>query len=165
MTLQVPLTVFAAAAGMLLWTVPAFGHDHPFTAVLSGAGQSPSNGSPAVGFASGEYDTHSNIFHFEVEAHGFMGLLTGGSIHVGGPGSAGPATLALSSALGSTEWFSHDVFLLTEEQEMELMTGNLYVNIRSEAFPDGEIRGQIVPAPGALAAAGLMGLAVLRRRR
>lgn len=45
------------------------------------------------------------------------------------------------------------------------IAGNLYVNIHTTARGAGEIRGQVVPTPGALALVGLAGLAGLRRRR
>ncbi|MFU8828724.1 MAG: CHRD domain-containing protein, partial [Phycisphaerales bacterium] len=54
---------------------------------------------------------------------------------------------------------------LSAEMVDELFAGNLYLNFHTTAFPGGEIRGQIVPTPGAagvLAGAALMGL---RRRR
>ena len=49
--------------------------------------------------------------------------------------------------------------------EAALYAGNLYVNVHTQSFPSGEVRGQIVPAPGAVALAGLAGIAGLSRRR
>jgi uncharacterized protein (TIGR03382 family) len=46
-----------------------------------------------------------------------------------------------------------------------LLAGNVYVNIHSQAFPGGEIRGNLIPTPGAVALVGLAGLAMGRRRR
>ena len=46
-----------------------------------------------------------------------------------------------------------------------MTAGKAYLNIHTSAFPGGEIRGFLVPAPGAAAMLGLSGLVALRRRR
>lgn len=49
--------------------------------------------------------------------------------------------------------------------EQALFAGDLYVNIHTAQFGAGELRGQIVPAPGALTALGGFSLLAARRRR
>jgi hypothetical protein len=38
-------------------------------------------------------------------------------------------------------------FILTPSQSIELLEGLWYVTVTSAAYPNGEIRGQIVPVP------------------
>lgn len=53
------------------------------------------------------------------------------------------------------------------DQLTALLSGGLYLNVHTTAFPGGEIRGQIVPEPSAVVLAGLalVGLMAARRRR
>ena len=36
--------------------------------------------------------------------------------------------------------------VLTEDQAKALLGGNMYINVHSAKYPDGEIRGQLTPA-------------------
>ena len=36
--------------------------------------------------------------------------------------------------------------ILTEDQSKALLSGNMYINVRTAKYPDGEIRGQLTPA-------------------
>lgn len=49
--------------------------------------------------------------------------------------------------------------------EDELFNAGLYVNIHTNDFPSGELRGQIIPAPASAALLGVAGLGAVRRRR
>lgn len=59
-------------------------------------------------------------------------------------GDNGPVALALSQTLeGSGVWLARAV--LTQAQMDALNTGRLYLEARSAAYPEGELRGQLLP--------------------
>ncbi len=78
-------------------------------------------------------------------------------IHVGGPGENGPVVIALSPVLpeDSLSGTIDDAFDLTElvypkgidadSIKTAFRSGNLYVNVHSEWYPGGEVRGQLLP--------------------
>ena len=78
--------------------------------------------------------SHSSAKHLETAAH----------IH-------GPATIGVNAAiifpfaLGTPK--NGTFGPLTALEELYLNSGQLYVNIQSNLFPGGEIRGQILPNP------------------
>ena len=69
---------------------------------------------------------------------------TAAHIHEAAPGVNGPIIIPLAEpAAGSGTWTAN--VILTEPQFNALLAGNLYFNVHSSAFPNGEIRGQILP--------------------
>jgi hypothetical protein len=84
---------------------------------------------------------------------------TAGHIHVGPKGIAGPVVLDFNFPAGRTGDLSMSLTLTQPQfrarpeigiQTMEdaiqaIVGGNAYINIHTSAFPQGEIRGQILP--------------------
>lgn len=151
-----------AAAAALATMAPATMWE--FTSILSGLNEVPPNGSPATGTAIGTYDDVSNMFVMDTNATGFLAIVTGAHIHFGAPGVSGPVEIPLSGATGSTSYTSHDMLPFTAQQETNFLAGNFYVNIHSQQFPGGEIRGQlnptVVPEPATILGV-LLGSALL----
>ena len=75
-----------------------------------------------------------------VTTHGIAG--TEAHLHEAPRGRNGPAILQLTK--GSDTFVSPPGAMLTEGQLASLAAGNLYINVRTAANPDGEIRGQII---------------------
>lgn len=65
-------------------------------------------------------------------------------IHTGAPGVNGPIIIPFVKT-GENEWKIADGAKLTDEQYAAYKAGNLYINVHSDAYPGGEIRGQLQP--------------------
>jgi len=66
--------------------------------------------------------------------------VTAGHIHLGDPGVNGSAVFAFTSPASPI----HEVWAVDTTDIMNLISGKLYANLHTGAFPAGEIRGQIV---------------------
>jgi hypothetical protein len=109
-----------------------------FTATLSGANEVPPNESTATGNAELTYNRNTRVFQIVVEFSGFEAI--GAHIHRGGEGVNGPVVWGFEPPVSPINYTSEP---LTAEQEDELYNELYYVNIHSEEFPAGEIRGQL----------------------
>lgn len=164
----------------------------PFTAILSGAQEVPpvatsANGT-ASGFLSGDFGSNNFVFQYAIAYAGLSTPIapigeTGGHLHNAPAGANGPIVHILDTTpfdyTGTEEgfiigtWsFDDAVNPLTEALAQALLNGDIYINLHTEEFNAGELRGQLsaIPLPGAmvmmlLALAALTGLGWLRGRR
>ncbi len=86
----------------------------------------------------------------------------GAHLHFGLPGENGPVEIPLAIELDegnrSGVFVSDDEgYELTDEQLGVLRSGQFYVNLHTENFPGGELRGQVLPVADALFRAHLSG--------
>ena len=98
-------------------------------------------GSTASGFAVCELNADLDILTIHIE-HDVLGATTA-DIQLGGIGVEGPVVFSLGSATSPIV----AVWNLTAADVDDLLAGDLYLNIRSGSFANGEIRGQIDQAP------------------
>lgn len=125
-----------------------------FAAVLSGSNQVPPNASAGGGFISATL-TDSTLavsgsfsgLHSDLDAD----IAGGAHLHSGLSGQAGSISIFLNpTADADLRGGSFDAgansFVLTQEQIADLDSRRLYVNIHTVDYPDGEIRGQLLPA-------------------
>ena len=114
--------------------------DALFKATMTGANESTPNPSTATGLALVTFNKETKIFTSIVTYTGITP--SGGHIHKGAVGVAGPVVFAFASPLTSP--ISYTSAALTTEQEADLNGGLYYANLHTSAYPGGEIRGQLI---------------------
>jgi hypothetical protein len=118
-------------------TMPA----NAFAATLIGSQEVPPTLSTAIGNGAVVVDPVTRIMKASVNTAGIFGIAA--HIHEAVPGVAGPIIFPLTEpAPGNGIWTTQ--VTLTEAQFNALKAGNYYFNVHSTAFPNGEIRGQIL---------------------
>jgi hypothetical protein len=177
-----------------IWASAAQAAPIVFAADLSGPAENPPNASPGTGTALVTYDPAARTLRVQVEFADLLAPTTVAHIHccVAPPGTAGVATttptfpnfpagvtsgtydrtfdLTLASSFNPDFIMANGGTVAGAEAELAegLFDGEAYMNVHSEMFRAGEIRGFLVAVtePGTLGllVAGLGALAATRRR-
>ena len=112
-----------------------------FTANLKGASQVPPIDSAGTGKAV-TYDDASKMLTWTIIYSGLSGPVTAAHFHgpAGKGENAGPMVTIkqLDSPMKGSA-------TLTEDQVKALTGGQVYVNVHTAKYPDGEVRGQLAP--------------------
>ncbi|MGI9012745.1 MAG: CHRD domain-containing protein [Phycisphaerales bacterium] len=156
-----------AAAGALLIAGSASADDFLFQALLDGLQEVPPNESRGTGTVDLLYDDVTMMLSITSGSYmDLMGTVIGAHVHIAPVGVNGPVIIPLTHTGGMAGTLSGSG-VLTEAQETALFADGLYINVHTDLFPGGEIRGQLflVPAPGAFALLGVAGLTTTTRRR
>ncbi|GAB5506183.1 MAG: CHRD domain-containing protein [Rhizobiaceae bacterium] len=134
---RVPLT---AAALVALVQGAAFAEMLELETQLSGANEVPPNDSGASGSAQATLDTETGKLTYKIMFEDLSGPVMGAHLHgpVGESGNAGilvPFESGESPIEGEVQ--------LSETQIGDVTGGLSYVNIHTEQYPGGELRGQL----------------------
>ena len=107
------------------------------TATINGAQQVPANGSAATGNFAGTYDSSNKQLTYTVT---FQGLTpTSAHIHTGAPGTSGAVAIPFASLTSPIT----GTVTLTADQATQLLNNGMYVNMHSNTYANGEVRGDI----------------------
>lgn len=113
-----------------------------FFAALRGENVVPSNASTAQGSAAVVIDPSTRQMLAAVATLGITG--TAVQLREAAAGANGPVVISMSeTAAGSGVWTTTST--LSTGQYAALRAGNMYFVVQSAAFPEGEIRGQLLP--------------------
>lgn len=112
------------------------------SATLSGAQEVPATASGAAGSGTFTIDTAANTLSFDISHSGLVGGAETAA-HIHGPAAAGANALPVFDLpLGASKT---GVWNYPEALEADILAGRTYVNVHTTLFPNGEIRGQILP--------------------
>lgn len=161
------LSVLCLAAGFGGSAVAA---TQSYQAVLSGANEVGAGDPDGFGLALLTIDDATNTVNYEI-SFGNLGTVAAGHIHQGAAGANGPVIIPFGVPAGtagsgtlSGSVVDPDAALITS-----ITAGGFYVNLHTDGFGAGAIRGQLAPVPEpetyALLVAGLGAVMAWSRRR
>lgn len=111
-----------------------------YVATLNAATEVPPNPTAGTGTGTLAVDPTNRMMTATVTTTGVPGVAA--HIHQGAVGVNGPILIHLTeTAAGSGVWSASAQ--LTDAQFAALRAGNLYFNVHTVVYPDGQIRGQI----------------------
>ena len=116
-----------------------------YVANLDGLQENPPHATPASGQAIAVLT--GNVLSLSGSFSGLLANFTASHIHNAPVGVNGGVVFPLSTVSGGTSgtWNAgSNVFALTPVQLAALQAGNYYVNVHSQLWPGGEIRGQLL---------------------
>jgi hypothetical protein len=117
-----------------------------FTVPLTGAQQVPAVQTSGSGTADLTYDPTTRVLTWSITYSGLSGPATMAHIHGPAPTGKNAGVEVWLSKRGSeaTSPITGQA-TLTAAQAKQLMAGDTYINVHTQAHPAGEIRGQITP--------------------
>jgi CHRD domain-containing protein len=121
-----------------------FGARPRFNAALNGENEVPPTSSPARGTMVADYLPQTKVMHWALTLRGLSGPVTWAFLC--GPDGVGNNSAELVPINLELEGGTHPgAVTLTDQQAADLIAGRWYVNIKTEKFPAGEIRGPLMP--------------------
>jgi hypothetical protein len=124
---------------------PGGGNTYTISASLTGGAETPGNASTGTGMLTGTYDPASYKLTYTLTWNKISGAPT--EMHFHGPAAAGvsgPVAVSITGFSATVTGSVSGSAVLSVGQAGDLLSGKWYVNIHTAAFPNGEIRGQVV---------------------
>ena len=148
-----------AVLALLAGAAAAEAQTMQFTALLSGASETPGIASGAGGTATVTLDTATRSVTYKVDVYNMPSGTTAAHFHAGGPGVAGPVVVNFTVQSNISNDFSISGTATAadlvprqaqgigswEDFVQALTLGQVYVNVHSTVNPGGEVRGQVLP--------------------
>lgn len=139
------LTLGAAAIATLVFAVaPALAEEIKYVAKLTAAEETPATDSAGTGTLDGTYDTDTKVLTWTIEYEGLSGPVTAAHFH--GPAGVGEKADPVVPIEAPYDSPISGSVTLTDEQYADLVKQLWYLNLHTDKYPDGEIRGQVIPA-------------------
>jgi hypothetical protein len=114
-----------------------------YTAEFDGSQCVPPTSSHATGHADLYLSSDESRLRIQIRIWNLEGHMTACHVHQGAPGQYGGQLFTIP-VFQDTTWAD---WMITDYGRTNLKVGLLFINIHTEEIPNGEIRGQIYPAP------------------
>jgi len=138
MARKMQLAIFFAGSFLALSLLPVRAETVSLVAHLFGSNAIPQNKSDAFGEAQFTYDSQTRQLDYYVTYDGASPT----RIDLHGPAGPGENAMAIATFPVSESPVTGKT-ILTQGQATALLAGKIYVDLHSQAYADGEIRGQI----------------------
>ena len=117
-----------------------------FQATLNGASEVPPTDTKGSGYFTAVYRPSTKVLEYRLNLVRLSGPVTIAYLQgPAGPGENAEKVVPIDIPLYRDRSHISDGVTLTEEQAGQVLAGLWYVNVITEKFPDGEVRGQILP--------------------
>ena len=148
----------AHCTGVFAFALAANASAQTLTANLNGGEETPILNTGAVGTAEVIVDETNQEFTVTLRVFNIPTPTTAGHIHIGAAGIAGPVVInfpdaivgrtgdfAMTFRVGPNQFVARPAIGINTVQDaiQAIVNGNSYVNIHTQQFPAGEIRGQL----------------------
>lgn len=110
----------------------------------SGAQEVPTNSSTGTATLTGTYNATTNQLVYDINWSNLTNIAT--AVHFHGPAPMGVSAgvlVGLTVTNSAITGRANGTVTLTQAQETALLNGEVYYNIHTAAFIDGEVRGQV----------------------
>ncbi|MBI3197034.1 MAG: CHRD domain-containing protein [Rhodospirillales bacterium] len=144
--LTLVLGVFLAIAGCSFYPGEPRLPKTDFRATLNGASEVPPTDSRGSGYFAAVYRPSTKVLEYRLNLVRLSGPVTMAYLQgPAAPGENAPRVVPIDIPFYADRSTIDDGVTLTEQQAGEVLAGRWYVNVMTEKYPDGEIRGQILP--------------------
>lgn len=109
---------------------------------VRGTQQVPTNNSTATGTIDAKFNKSTNVLSYTVTWNNLTGAHEGMHFHKGARGANGGVVKNIQSS-GSATGSITESWTVPDSLQTTLEQNGLYINIHTDAYPGGEIRGQI----------------------
>ena len=117
--------------------------DLEYQGVLTGKEMVPTNASTGIAVGGIHFPTGSDEIVYAFLVRGLSGPITGGSLYEGAPGTNGALVGEMTGVFGNLLQGLIEIKDLGDNFLQKCIEGKCYAVIKTAAFPNGEVRGQI----------------------
>ncbi|HEY3244922.1 MAG TPA: CHRD domain-containing protein [Phycisphaerae bacterium] len=121
------------------------GIERDFIATLTGAAEVPATASLGTGTGTFTLNAAETELSFTISATGLTGEVIAAHFHRGATNVSGPVVFNITSSVVSADGqaTADGTWPIGSADRDALLAGDIYVNLHTVQFPDGEIRGQL----------------------